>query len=232
MDLLFVWETINNTNKQTVPVFKRTVAPKPTDYPQDLQAVVEAEKRLADRVFVHSGIYSTAINSVEAALSPLSTGENTSFVDGIKVHLWAAITQYIHTGPGSTPPLLPPRPMIPAPKVSESRVPTTTTLQAQVPTNTWTTVARKSLRNAEALTPQKAAPPAKSTKKPNYKTKVDGRLFLRLEESSDLHKLSLAGVKEMLTLRLGFSEEKISSFQRVKTGYAGPPKMRQRSNQS
>ena len=56
---------------------------------------MEAEKRRTTQIKARLSIYSTAISSVEAALSPLSIGENKEFVDGIKVYLRAAIGQFV-----------------------------------------------------------------------------------------------------------------------------------------
>ncbi|KAI1003353.1 hypothetical protein K3495_g4857 [Podosphaera aphanis] len=84
---------------------------KGSDYPPELHAALEAEKRRAAQITAHLAICTIAINSVEAALSLLSTGETKSFVDGIKVYLRTAIAQFVHTGPKSTPSSLPARPI-------------------------------------------------------------------------------------------------------------------------
>ncbi|KAI0996465.1 hypothetical protein K3495_g11720 [Podosphaera aphanis] len=76
-----------SARKIAVPFSKSTAAMEAPVYPPDLHAVLEAEKRRAARIKAHLSICSTTINSVEAALSLLSTGENKSFVDGIKVYL-------------------------------------------------------------------------------------------------------------------------------------------------
>ncbi|KAI0999931.1 hypothetical protein K3495_g8266 [Podosphaera aphanis] len=65
-----------SARKIAVPVSKRTAATEASVYPPELHAVLEAEKRRAARIKAHLSICSTAINSVEAALSTLSTGEN------------------------------------------------------------------------------------------------------------------------------------------------------------
>ena len=70
---------------------------------------MEAEKRRTTQIKARLAICSTAISSVEAVLSPLSSDEEKEFVDGFKVYLLAAIGQFVQSGPGSTPPALPAR---------------------------------------------------------------------------------------------------------------------------
>ncbi|CCU82309.1 EKA-like protein [Blumeria hordei DH14] len=71
-------------------------------YPPELLAAIEAEERRARQKAAQFHICSTAISSVETALSPLSTGENKIFVDLIKVYLKAAIAQFVAAGPAPT----------------------------------------------------------------------------------------------------------------------------------
>ncbi|KAI0991487.1 hypothetical protein K3495_g16700, partial [Podosphaera aphanis] len=99
-------------------------------------------------------------------------------------------------------------------------IPQNTTAQAQVPQNTWATVVRNGLRNATSANTPKAAPPAQSKEKMKSKTKTDKRLFLRVDESSDLTKLSLVGVSIALNKRMDLDIDDITSVQRVKSGFA------------
>ncbi|KAI1003178.1 hypothetical protein K3495_g5025 [Podosphaera aphanis] len=80
-----------STKKIAVPVPKRTTSTKASDYPPESNAVLGAEKRRAAQITAHLAICTTEINSVEAALSPLSIDETKSTVDGVKVYLRAAI---------------------------------------------------------------------------------------------------------------------------------------------
>ncbi|KAI1001049.1 hypothetical protein K3495_g7152 [Podosphaera aphanis] len=60
-----------SVRKIAVPVSKRTAATEASVYPPELHAVLEAKKRRAARIKAHLSICSTAINSVEAALTTL-----------------------------------------------------------------------------------------------------------------------------------------------------------------
>ncbi|KAI0997847.1 hypothetical protein K3495_g10342 [Podosphaera aphanis] len=164
---------------------RNTAAAEASVYPPEPHAVLEAEKRRAARIKAHLSICSTAINSVEAALSSLSTGENKSFVDGTKVHLRAAIAQFVHTGPGSTPPSLPARPSYPLPsKAPLKRAPTPAAPQEQITKSTWATVARNGLCHSAGPPTTKQVPIPRKTKKSISKTKVIKPLFLRLHKEN------------------------------------------------
>ncbi|KAI0998630.1 hypothetical protein K3495_g9566 [Podosphaera aphanis] len=163
-----------SARKIAVPVSQRTAAAEASVYPPELHAVLEAEKRRAARIKAHLSICPTAINSVEAALSPLSTGENKSFVDGIKVYLRAATAQFVHTGPGSTPPSFPARPSDPLPsKAPQKRAPTPAAPQEQITKSTCATVARNSLCHSAGPATTKQVTIPRKTKKSISKTKVD-----------------------------------------------------------
>ncbi|CCU76095.1 EKA-like protein [Blumeria hordei DH14] len=101
-----------------------SLAPPPTaieaadtkiTYPPELLAAIEAEERRARQKAAQFTICSTAISSVEAALQPLSIGEDKNFVDSIKVYLRAAIAQFVAAGPNTAPPVLPQRPSVGTP---------------------------------------------------------------------------------------------------------------------
>ncbi|KAI0994336.1 hypothetical protein K3495_g13846 [Podosphaera aphanis] len=193
-----------SARKIAVPVSKRTAATEASVYPPELHAVLEAEKRRAARIKAHLSICSTAINSVEAALSPLSTGENKSFVDGIKVYLRAAIAQFVHTGPGSTPPSLPARPSDPLPsRAPQKRAPTPAAPQG--------TDYKKYLGYV---------PIPRKTKKSISKTKVDKRLFLRLPKEDEWRNASPSFLQQNISAMAAIPLANISLVQRVKTGFA------------
>ena len=95
-----------------------------------------------------------------------------------------------------------------------------TTTQAPASKTTWAAVARAVLgRSAGPLT-TKAAPPAPKAKSANPRTKVDTRLFLRLEYNHPYRLLSLAGVRLAVSQVLGTAADDITLVQRVKTGFA------------
>lgn len=144
----------NETILPAAPTAENTAVPAPTStiateavaYPPELRAMVAAEERRAALVKARISICSTAISSVEAALSPASAGENKTFVDGLKVYLRATIAQFVHTGPGLTPPSLPSRPSNPPPTPMVRPIPPVSAPRTQAPENTWATVARNGHR--------------------------------------------------------------------------------------
>ncbi|CCU75528.1 EKA-like protein [Blumeria hordei DH14] len=138
------------------------------EFPPELQSVMEGEKHRTTQINARLAICSTAISSIEAALSPLSIGDNKEFVDGIKVYLRAAIGQFVQSGPGSTLPVLPARPANPLPpRAQEIGVPNPPTTQAPAPKTTWATVARGSLARSAGQSTKKAAPLAPKAKSAN-----------------------------------------------------------------
>ncbi|CCU80163.1 EKA-like protein [Blumeria hordei DH14] len=151
--------------------------------PPELRPIVEAEQRRAAETAANLALCSAAISSVEATLFPLTNGSNRKFVDSMRVYLRAAIAQYMATGPGSTPSVLPPRPANPIPRAPDPRSQTIPAVPVLPVKSTWATVARNGL-------PQKAVPKAKAVPQPaakaqnkkSQKAKVDKRLFLRLEK--------------------------------------------------
>lgn len=207
--------------KNAVPASKGAASTSAPEYPPELQSVMEAEKRRTTQIKSRLSICSTAISSVEAALSPLSIGDEKEFVDGIKVYLRAAIGQLIQSGPGSTPPALPARPINPPPpRAHEIRVPNPSTTQAPAPKTTWATVARADLGRSAGPSTTKAAPPAPKAKSAHPRTKVDARLFLRLKANHPHRLLSPAGVRLAVSQVLGTAADDIMLVQRVKTGFA------------
>ncbi|KAI0999985.1 hypothetical protein K3495_g8213 [Podosphaera aphanis] len=200
-----------SARKIAVPVSKRTAATEASVYPPELQAVLEAEKRRATRIKAQLSICSTAISSVEAALSPLSTGENKSFVDGIKVYLRAAIAQFVHTGPGSTPPSLPARPSYPLPsKAPQKRAPTPAAPQEKITKSTWATVARNGLCHSAGPPTSKQVLIPRKTKKSISKTKADKRLFLRLPKEDAWRNASPSFLQQKISSMAAVPLENIS----------------------
>nr|ABH03483.1 AVRa10 [Blumeria hordei]ACJ71250.1 Avra10 [synthetic construct] len=148
-------------------------------FPPELLAAIEAEERRARQKAAQFTICSTAISSVEAALQPLSTGEDKNFVDSIKVYLRAAIAQFVAAGPSTAPPVLPQRPSVGTPA---------TVIPVAIPRNiskataplplrsTWATVTRAGHQKSGAQAPANitsvsAAPSArKQEKKPAAST--------------------------------------------------------------
>lgn len=207
--------------KNAVPASKGAASTSAMEFPPELQTVMEAEKRRTTQITARLAICSTAINIVEAALSPLSIGENKEFVDGIKVYLRAAIGQFVQSCPGSTPPVLPARPANPlSPRAPEIRAPNSTKTQAPAPKTTWATVARAGLVSSAGPSTKKAAPLAQKAKSANSSGKADSRLFLRLDYFHPHRLLSPAVIRLAVSQALGTAANNITLVQRVKTGFA------------
>ncbi|CCU83071.1 EKA-like protein [Blumeria hordei DH14] len=171
----------SSATKIAVLAFENTASKTAMEFSPELQSVMEAEKRRTTQIKARLAICSTAISSVGTALSPLPIGENKEFVDGIKVYLRAVIGQFVQSGPGTTPPVLPARPANPLlPRASEIRFSNLSTTQAPAPKATWATVARADLVSSAGPSTKKTAPPAPKAKSANSRTTVDTRLFLRL----------------------------------------------------
>ncbi|CCU74429.1 EKA-like protein [Blumeria hordei DH14] len=112
-----------SARKSAVPASIGTASTSAPEFSPELQSMMEAEKRRTTQIKARLVICSTAIISVEAALSPLSIGENKEFVDRIKVYLGAAIGQFVQSSLESTPPVLPARISNPLPtRAQEIRV--------------------------------------------------------------------------------------------------------------
>ncbi|CCU74341.1 EKA-like protein [Blumeria hordei DH14] len=184
----------SSAGNNAVPASQGAASTSAMEFPPELQSVMEAEKRRTTQINARIAICSTTISSVEAALSPLSIGDNKELLDGIKVHLRAAISQFVQSGPGSTLPVLPARPANPLPpRAPEIRVPNPPTTQAPAPKTTWATVARGGLARSAGQSTKKVAPLAPKAKSANPRTKVDSRLFLRLDYFHPHRLLSQAG---------------------------------------
>ncbi|CCU76455.1 EKA-like protein [Blumeria hordei DH14] len=175
---------------------------------------MEAEKRRTTQIKARLAICSTAINSVEAALSPLSIGDSKEFVEGIKVYLRAAIGQFVQSGPGSTPPDLPVRPSIPpSPRAQGIRVPNPSTTQAPAQKTTWANVAREGLVSSAGPSTKKAAPPAPKAKGANTRTATDTRLFLSLSQDHPHRLLAPVGITSAVTEALSTAANDITLVQ-------------------
>ncbi|CCU75374.1 EKA-like protein [Blumeria hordei DH14] len=210
-----------SATKIAVPAFESTALKTAMQFPPELQSVMEAEKRRTTQIQAQLAICSTAISSVETALSPLSIGENKEFVDGIKVYLRAAISQFVQSGPGTTPQVLPARPANPLPpRTPEIRVPNPTKTRAPAPKSTWATVARAGLVSSAGPSTKKAAPSAPKVKSANSRTTVDTRLFLRLTCNHPHRLLSSAGIRSAVSQWLDTPASDITLVKRVKTGFA------------
>ncbi|KAI1004106.1 hypothetical protein K3495_g4104 [Podosphaera aphanis] len=199
--------------------------PIPADV-SDNENIIEAEKQLAARNQSIISICIDAQNLVEAALSPLATGENKEFVDAPQVYLRAAIVQFSKTGLESKAPVPPAPPALPArsvfpppPRVREQRVQIPGSPKDQAAKSTWATVARKGLKANPGPTKPKLAPSAPKPKEKNIST-ADKRLFVRLECDSEWRSLSLYGAKSAVTNSLSCSKDDIKLIQRVKTDFA------------
>ncbi|CCU77489.1 EKA-like protein [Blumeria hordei DH14] len=177
-------------------------------FPPELLAAIEAEGRRARQKAAQFHICSTAISSVETALSPLSTGENKIFVDSIKVYLKEAIAQFVAVGPSTTPPVLPQRPIVathPATAIPVAVPRNITKATAPLPLrSTWATVTRAGHQKSGAQAPANitsvsAAPFARKPEKKSAASTTaskDDRIFLRLDANHEWRQLSPAGVRE------------------------------------
>ncbi|CCU78898.1 EKA-like protein [Blumeria hordei DH14] len=180
-------------------------------YPPELRVVIEVEERWETKKAAQFTICSTTIDGVEAALAPLSTGENKDFVDSIKVYLRAAITQFVVAGASTTPPVLPHRPIVVTQHATATPVAVQQTIATAVASppsrSTWATVTRAGLQKQSTQTPAKnnscAAAPA--ARKPGRKSVTamsqDDRLFLRLDENHVERQLSPTSIREIDTMR-------------------------------
>ncbi|KAI0997131.1 hypothetical protein K3495_g11058 [Podosphaera aphanis] len=170
---------------------------KANTVPHELRAYLEAEERRATQTASNIALCTAAIIGVENALSPLSNGQNKQFIDSMKVYLRAAIAQYMSTGPGSTVPTLPPRPVSNVtfwenpPAGSPYRQPiqvSQPSVVEPVAKATWATITgrgqnkpstSKNLGHARLKQPNPPRAPAK----PKAPTQQDERIFLRLGKS-------------------------------------------------
>ncbi|CCU82762.1 EKA-like protein [Blumeria hordei DH14] len=224
-----------SANAADKPVPKLTSQPKAAtkaECPLELRPIVEAEQRRAAETAANLALCSAAISGVEATLLPLTNGSNRQFVDSMGVYLRAAIAQYMATGSAPMPPVLPPRPANPRPRAPDSRSIPTPAVPALPVKSTWATVARNRLRQ-KAVPIAKAVPrpAAKASKKETPKTKVDKRLFLRLEKEHPWRKLSPGGIRQQIQDGLQCSLSDACSVHRVRTGFAiptGKEKVRER----
>lgn len=196
-------------------------------YPPELLAVVEAEERRAAQKIAHIKICSTAINSVELSLSPLSTGEHKNFVDSIKVYLRAAIAQFVYSGPGvqqiqPSPPSLPSRPVPPILTVPHQRTFHHIAAQNTATENTWATVAQKGLNLSanQSITKMAEAALTHTPSKNTHKSLSDDRLFLRLDENHIWRQLSPSGIREAIIKTTICSPTDIERIHRTRTGFA------------
>ncbi|CCU82565.1 EKA-like protein [Blumeria hordei DH14] len=139
-------------------------------YPPKLLAAMEAEERRARQKAAQFTICSTAISSVEAALQPLSIGEDKNFVDSIKVYLRAAIAQFVAAGPNTTPPVLPQRPSV--------GTPTAPLIQVAIPRNISKATAPLTLRSTWA-TVTRAGHQRSGTQAPANITFIQGEAKLK-----------------------------------------------------
>ncbi|KAI1000957.1 hypothetical protein K3495_g7241, partial [Podosphaera aphanis] len=185
-----------SVNEYTVPFTQCTINSNDFEIYPEFIPHIEAERQLAARNQSRISICINADNLVEAALSPLSIGENKELVDALQVYLRAAIVQFAKTGLESkapVPPALPARPVVPPPpRVPEQRVQIPESPKDQAAKSTWATVARKGLKVNPGLTKPKLAPSAPKPKEKDIST-ADKRLFVRLECDSEWRSLSLYG---------------------------------------
>ncbi|CCU75825.1 EKA-like protein [Blumeria hordei DH14] len=211
----------NAADKAAPKSMSQPKAPTKAECPPELRPIVEAEQRRAAETAANLALCSTAISGVEATLLPLTNGSNRQFVDSMRVYLRAAIAQYMATGPATTPPVLHPRPANPLPKAPDARSTPTPAVPALSIKSTWATVAKNRLRQ-KAVPIAKAVPrsAAKAQMKETPKTKVDKRLFLRLEKDHPWQKPFTSCVRSKLEKRFLFFDDKITSLYRLRTGFA------------
>ncbi|CCU82935.1 EKA-like protein [Blumeria hordei DH14] len=191
---------------------------------------MKAEQRRATQKAAQFTICSTAIDGVEAALAPLSIGENKDFVDSIKVYLRAAIAQFVVAGASTTPPVLPHRPASvtqPATVTPVAVQQTIATAVASPPSrSTWATVACAGLQKTSIQTPARnnSATAALAARKPEKKaviaTSQDDRLFLQIDEKHEWRQLSPAGICEAVAKQTQCAPADVDQVQRVPTGFA------------
>ncbi|CCU76400.1 EKA-like protein [Blumeria hordei DH14] len=205
-------------------------------HPPELLAEIEAEERRARQKAAQFTICSTAISSVEAALQPLSTGEDKNFVDSIKVYLRAAIAQFVAAGPSTAPPVLPQRPIVATPPATAIPVAVPRNIpKAAAPLplrSTWATVTRAGHQKSGAQAPANitSISAAPSARKPEKKLAAsttaskDDRIFLRLDANHEWRQLSPAGVREAVAKQTHCTPADVDQVQRVPTGFAICPK--------
>ncbi|CCU78771.1 EKA-like protein [Blumeria hordei DH14] len=121
--------------------------PNISTIPEEMAVLVENEKRRAAKAAANISICSSTINIVENHLSPMLMGENKNFINSFRVYLRASIAQFIHVGPGATPPLLPKVPAIPQAKLIASTTVETYRTRTAAPSgpkaNYWAAIVSK-----------------------------------------------------------------------------------------
>ena len=204
-----------------------------TQLPLELRRAMEAEERRQAQYAANFFLCSMATTGAETALSPLTTDQNEQYINSMVSYIRAAIAQFLTTGPGSSPPILPPRPADAISRESpsvgpRSRLPTQV-VNPVVPKPaakaTWATVTGRGQK--QSSTPVNVGrTPLKQINAPQIPAKLvapstqDERLFLRLGKDHDWHKLSPTGVREAVGQLLSLPPTTIDHVYRVPTGFA------------
>ncbi|CCU82562.1 EKA-like protein [Blumeria hordei DH14] len=193
---------------------------------------MEVEERRARQKAVQFNLCSTAISSIETALSPLSTGENKIFVDSIKVYLRAAIAQFVAAGPSTAPSVLPQRPSVGTPPATVIPVAIPRNISKATaplaPRSTWATVTRAGHQKSGAQAPANitSVSAAPSARNPEEKLAAattaskDDRIFLCLDANHEWRQLSSAGAREAVAKQTHCTPSDVDQVQRVPTDFA------------
>ncbi|KAI0999805.1 hypothetical protein K3495_g8392 [Podosphaera aphanis] len=184
----------------------------------ELRAAMEAEERRQAQYAANFFLCSATATGAETALSPLITNQNEQYINSMVSYIRAAIAQFLTTGSGSTPPILPPCPADAIPRempavslTSRLHTQATVTSRGQKQSSAPVNVGRTPLKLINApQTPAKLAAPSTQ----------DKRLFLRLGKDHDWRKPSPDGVREAVGQLLSLPPTTIEHVYRVQTGFA------------
>ncbi|KAI0991435.1 hypothetical protein K3495_g16752, partial [Podosphaera aphanis] len=207
---------------------------KTNTIPPELRAQVEAEERRAVQIASNLSLCTAAINGVEDALTPLSNGQNKEYIDSMRIYLRAAIAQFMSTGPGTSVPVLPPRP---ASRVSfkengPARTPSSRPTQVFEPVTvepvaktSWAIITRRGQQKpvtpaSSGRAPPKQPHPPRAPAKSAAPSGQDERLFLRLGKQHEWRQFSPAGVREAVAQHLSIPPTTIEHVYRVPSGFA------------
>ena len=188
--------------------------------PEELRAVVEAEKQRVAQKSAQILLCTSAIRGVEAVLSPMATGDNKVYVESMKAYLRAAIGHFINSGPESTPPSLPQRPNAVSPRVPSPKPTVENKPMVRAQGNTWAGIARLGLQNDAGRINTKMAAVPQNVQKTRPKVEADDRLFIRLQETHEWRRLSPSGIREAIAMQTKCAPSDVEHVHRVPTGFA------------
>ncbi|CCU81324.1 EKA-like protein [Blumeria hordei DH14] len=200
------------------------------EYPPEIEALLEDERKRAANASARLEIGSTVINTLESVILSLKTTDNKEYLDEMNACLRGALAHFLRTGTTPVPTSLPSRPV--GQQASSSGPSPNSTARLARPvvavpkvTSTWATVAGKRLPNQPApvmvsRASQKLTPPTKKLDKTVPSSMSDNRLFLRLNSKHQWRKMSPAGIRDAVAQLTNAPKVDIEHVYRVPTGFA------------